>query len=336
MRLPSLDGIRAISIALVVMVHTADSRGITQYGNFGVNIFFVLSGFLITWLLCCEERKTGRISVTSFYQRRALRILPPALVYLLVVSVIFRPRWADILHCLLFFRNVTDGPIYTMHFWSLSIEEQFYLFWPSVFLLLRSNGRRLLFAFLLLALIPVWIQITFKFGHGMLLTPRPRFDLRCDPIIVGCCLALLRNDERFARLIRNDIVQSWWIVSIGIASLAFTVTGHAPAAIAGVLSSIAVAAFLNYVVERSGGFLNHPALIWIGQLSYSLYIWQQLFCCKPQVGRLGQFPQNVILALAAASISYYFIERPVLSFRVRRFRTLAAEGPAIAVPEAIG
>src|SRR5271163_929721 len=97
MRLPGLDGIRAISIALVLLFHVSTSinpQRALLFGGFGVNIFFILSGFLITWILTREEDEHGFISLSAFYTRRALRILPPAAAYLLALAAL---RWAGLL-----------------------------------------------------------------------------------------------------------------------------------------------------------------------------------------------------------------------------------------------
>src|SRR5579871_2509992 len=130
-RLPGLDGIRAISIGLVLAFHVTESAGWNSFraGSFGVEIFFVLSGFLITWLLCCEDNRYGSISLRTFYARRALRILPPALAYLATLEFLAQfalVSSAGVLPCLAFIRNLVGGDPSTAHFWSLSVEEQFY------------------------------------------------------------------------------------------------------------------------------------------------------------------------------------------------------------------
>ena len=160
-RIPGLDGIRALSIILVILCHALN--GVTtwsQYGAFGVESFFVLSGFLITWLLCVEEDKRGAVSLPSFYARRALRILPPAFLYIAAASLLGVLGWADLarnepFYAAFFVRNLMpNGGPHLAHFWSLAIEEQFYLLWPVVFLLLRSDRRRLVFTALLIRVAP--------------------------------------------------------------------------------------------------------------------------------------------------------------------------------------
>src|SRR5271156_418327 len=143
-RLPGLDGIRAISITLVIAHHCFAAPGtpslglfdiFAREGAFGVDMFFVLSGFIITTLLLQEEIKSGSFSVSRFYLRRAIRILPPALFYLLVVHLLSfwkltEVSLADVARAAFFIRNYVNGPWSTGHFWSLAIEEQFYLVLP--------------------------------------------------------------------------------------------------------------------------------------------------------------------------------------------------------------
>ena len=164
-RLPGLDGLRAISVALVIFLHLGSMsyfprahwlHAVAEEGLFGVQIFFVISGFLITWLLLAEEKKRGRIDLGKFYIRRALRILPPALLFLLTLKLldafgIVEVGWRDVLYAMLFVRNVLPGPILTNHYWSLAIEEQFYLGWPFLVVLLPSRGRLLVIISMIVA-----------------------------------------------------------------------------------------------------------------------------------------------------------------------------------------
>src|SRR5580704_2439818 len=172
-RIPGLDGIRALSIILVLFAHLGDgvSRW-AQYGGFGVEAFFVLSGFLITWLLCVEEDKRGVISLPSFYARRALRILPPAFLYIALASLLGLLGWANIvrnepLYSIFFIRNLmANGGDHLGHLWSLAIEEQFYFLWPLGFLLLRSDRRRLFLAVALFIAAPFWQHMMFRLAGG--------------------------------------------------------------------------------------------------------------------------------------------------------------------------
>ena len=156
-RIPSLDGLRTLSIFLVIALHTIQRYAINHtvstvwYGIFngstGVLIFFVISGYLITRLLLNEHQKSGSISLRGFYLRRAMRILPPLYVYVAVLLIL---GWAgrlaitklDIVSALFFFHNYAPSSMWALeHFWSLSTEEQFYLIWPCILLYcLRRPG----------------------------------------------------------------------------------------------------------------------------------------------------------------------------------------------------
>src|SRR5579884_1343639 len=152
---PAFDVFRGVGIVFVVLAHTPIRHpffaAITPIGALGVHMFFALSGFLITYRLLEEHAQTGAIHLKAFYRRRVRRILPPALLYLGVIAVVgpmlgllpTSPK--EILACLFFYRNLYQPAMpsawYTAHFWSLSIEEQFYLFWPF-FLILWGPAKR--------------------------------------------------------------------------------------------------------------------------------------------------------------------------------------------------
>jgi peptidoglycan/LPS O-acetylase OafA/YrhL len=335
-RIPGLDGIRALSIILVLFAHLTD--GITpwsRYGAFGVESFFVLSGYLITWLLCMEEDKRGAISLLSFYMRRALRILPPAFLYIAVASLIGLLGLASVapnepFYCALFVRNfMVSGSTHLGHFWSLAIEEQFYLLWPVAFLLLRSDRRRLFFSGVLFLAAPFWQHLVFRFAGGAMYVNSWRFDLRYDALIAGCCLALLRHDGKLRRLAATRALTS---TPAALVALATTIAGCAglAGAFSNSVSFIGVAAFINFAVQRKsgviGGLLNWKPMIWIGQVSYSLYLWQQIFCWRSQIPWLGRFPQNIVAALVVAALSYCVLEIPLA--RIRR-RVLYLDNPQI-------
>jgi peptidoglycan/LPS O-acetylase OafA/YrhL len=139
-RIPSLDGLRAISISLVVLGHMADRHYIpgdflSLYANTGVHIFFVISGYLITQILLREQEQLGTISLRKLYIRKAFRIFPAALVFLAIITVIFwhQLHWYQIATALLYLGNFGfTQPWFFQHFWSLSVEEQFYLLWPGI------------------------------------------------------------------------------------------------------------------------------------------------------------------------------------------------------------
>jgi peptidoglycan/LPS O-acetylase OafA/YrhL len=313
-RLPGLDGLRAISIALVVASHVGHERGIFVYGSFGVQIFFVLSGFLITRLLCIEEERYGQISLPAFYRRRALRILPAAFTYLAAIAVFTSPK--DLLYCVIFVRNLVAGKPVTGHFWSLSIEEQFYLLWPVTFLLLRTNRRRLKVAIVMCAVAPVWRAIAAHLAGGPQFIGNFRTDLTYDALLGGCSLALLYTQG----LLRSGVMRSPITPVLAALSLVLMLRPEAPSLIAPTCRIMAVAIIINYAVQRPGGWLNWAPLVWLGQLSYSLYLWQQPFCWYSRIPVFTRFPLNVAASITMAALSFYFVEKPFLRLRDRTAR----------------
>lgn len=341
MRLPGLFGIRAISIALVLLYHvgaTALAPGLIEHRMRGVNIFFVLSGFLITYILCREEDKRGFISLKAFYLKRALRIIPPLLPYLAALMIltglgIVAVKFSDIMYCLLFVRNVFPVPNFsgsaqTDHLWTLAVEEQFYLLWPLLLILLRTNRARLKFAIALLLFSPIWHIICFRMAGGPQYVNHVRFDLTYDAILMGCCLALMRQEPRLLAYLRNPWLQGRWFPAAALAGLvAVLYVGRLER-----VTYVITALFINYAVEHEGGLLNYKPVMWLGKISYSLYIWQQLFCWGFSNHWLGRFPQNLIASLAVGYLSFLFIEQPFTRLRQRVRFTPAAAGPAKQFP----
>jgi peptidoglycan/LPS O-acetylase OafA/YrhL len=321
-RIPGLDGLRAISIILVLICH---SRGlqpppdsIVLKGKFGVYIFFVLSGYLITWILLEEENAKGSINPRAFYARRALRILPPALFYLACISILglggmlaIRP-W-DVVPCIFFFRNLTMGAVVTGHFWSLAIEEQFYLLWPLTLFLMRRPRTRLLVAVALILAAPFWRQFNYRLAGGAMFVNGDRFDLSYDALLIGCALALVRF--KGVRFLQSPFVPLVSLLAI-VAILSGATDIKVVRAFNTTASYLAVALIINYIVERRSGplgaALNYRWVVWLGLISYSLYIWQHLFFAV-----CPNWWTAIPLAIGAASFSYWQIEMPFNLLRNR-------------------
>jgi peptidoglycan/LPS O-acetylase OafA/YrhL len=209
-RIPTLDGWRGVAILLVLVDHIAQRTRFERqiwanFGTFGVYIFFVISGYIITTRLIEERQITSTISLSAFYLRRAFRILPIVVVYVAFLYLLsrsiglkeFQPR--EIAGSLFFFRNYQfaahPGGLYTAHFWSLSVEEHFYLLWPA--LLLWSGNRRALGLALSLATgCSLWrmYNIAHPVGFlpgGTIFHRSMRTDLMIDGLFIGSALALL-------------------------------------------------------------------------------------------------------------------------------------------------
>lgn len=333
-RIPSLDGLRAISIALVVFGHMAGTQGFPisyegadylRLGSLGVRMFFVISGFLITGLLLRELATSGRIDLARFYVRRSLRIFPAyyaflAIVFLAGMGGLLQFQPGDFLHALTYTSNYHPARSWNLgHTWSLAVEEQFYLLWPAILVLF---GRRhgLWLAAGLVAVAPLirfsaWTLMPHvHWGH--------RFEMVADSIAVGCVLAALDHWLREQRWYQR-LLQSPLFVVVPVIVLAICAFQRRPRLI-GLLSPVAnvgIALCIHRSVLRPadhiGRILNSGPLVGIGVLSYSLYLWQQIFLNRSSSSSACEFPLNLALTVAASLLSYYLIERPALRSRER-------------------
>ena len=205
-RVASLDGLRAISIAFVILGHLAGTRGFpivsatipAALAALGVRVFFVISGFLITRLLLIEQEKHGSVRLTTFYFRRAFRIFVPYYAFLAAVAIAARVGWlelapGDMGYALSYATNFHPHRAWALwHTWSLSIEEQFYLIWPA--LLVVFGVRRSLFvagAWLLAA--PCWRIFLWYSAPGSHAEIGHTFGTVADALAVGCLLAGVRD-----------------------------------------------------------------------------------------------------------------------------------------------
>jgi peptidoglycan/LPS O-acetylase OafA/YrhL len=327
--IPTLDGWRAVAILLVLFEHasfrTFRPVGWTQLGGHGVEIFFVLSGFLITGKLLEDN------SLSRFYTRRVFRILPILFAYVAAVSVLgfalhrIPLLGSEVAASLLFVRNYCLFPLmtttglgwFTGHLWSLSIEEQFYLVWPLVLLRFAKSSLRgrmlaaaLLFASYLAILVLVHAGRILHLG-GWHWIP----NLSYAGLIVGCILRIALTDANATALLnklflgRSMLVVALVALYIGIFHARVTIFDP-------VVCGVAVCATLVEPNALVGRWLEFSALRWIGRLSYSLYIWQQIFLgfgvdYRP-FGFFSQFPMNLAAIVIVASLSYYLLERPMM------------------------
>jgi peptidoglycan/LPS O-acetylase OafA/YrhL len=328
--IPTLDGWRAFAIAGVLLCHSFASTYWSMSGALGVNLFFAISGYLITARLLAEHRSTGAFSLQNFYLRRAFRILPPALIYLAVVAIlaalgVVEASRTDIVSCLVFLRNYWGAaPFhgwYTGHFWSLAVEEQFYVFWPL--LLLFSGPKRARWVAPALAIsFAVWRSVDMRhawmadlFHNEALRNGSLRSDYRMDAILWGCTLAILTQTRDLKKLVSLK-TSSWLAIAALVAAVALNVFQPKGYMIAqALLFPIAVIATVAQPQAWLSRILESSPLQRIGRLSYSLYLWQQLFFHSGYHHALLQrFPLNLALALACAWLSYRYVERPAIVF----------------------
>ena len=349
-RIPSLDGLRGISILFVLVAHLAGTRGFplsTSTGNYlglghlGVNVFFVISGFLITGLLLAELDRNRSIKLGRFYFRRTLRIFPPYYVFLTAITAAYlvgvvdlRPR--DLLHTLTYTSNYHDARSWAVgHTWSLSVEEQFYLLWPAV-LLLTGSRRGMLVAALVVLLSPLDRLGEWEFARAASDGIGSRFETVADAIAVGCVLACVRpylhQQAWYARAQRS----AWFVAVPAVVMLSNLTHEHPTVWFAAGLTvvNISVALCLDWCVTfpagRVGRVLNAAPLVFLGWISYSVYLWQQPFLNRNAATAWTAFPLNILLALSCALASYYLVERP--SLKLRRYLEDRREPSRAAAP----
>ena len=331
--LPTLDGWRAVAILMVLFGHASVQLGLSQFkevGLLGVQIFFGLSGFLITSLLLREECKSGSISITSFYWRRVFRIFPAAGVFLGVVGILsllgyFNVSPARWFGALFFMANYIKAPSswYVGHFWSLAVEEHFYLIWPATMLLFKGNRKRLAITLFGAFAVALWRAIDFKYHLTWAKSESAWFwgrtDINADAILFGVIAALAR-----ARL--NLLVSRAFVTPLAIAIFALTVVlqGHLNWKIGVALLTVRVAVVpvmilstLNRSESMFGQFLELKPLRALGLISYSLYLWQQLFLTWEPQYAVQRLPLNILAAFSCAILSYWLIETPMLKIGSR-------------------
>lgn len=314
-RIPSLDGLRAVSIALVILSHLVKWKHVSldiigSYGSLGVFIFFVLSGYLITNLLLREHERTSSISLRMFYLRRAFRIFPAAFVFLAVVTILYwHPmKWYHVVAAFLYVANMDlSRPWIFGHLWSLSIEEQFYLLWPLA--LKKWYRHRTAVVLCAFWATPVFRTVLYAFKvHNGLSGSLPVYS---SQLAIGCLLAILApriprisRPLAFAMLVVFVLVP--WFPATTPARTLFGLFVLSPGL------HVAVAGLVLHVIQTPYRFLNWAPVAWLGRISYSLYLWQELFCSN---AALHAGYALVLPAIACACLSYYLIEQPMLRLR---------------------
>ncbi len=335
-RLPSLDGLRAISIMLVLCHHLAGTAGFPKlsslpdlnYGNLGVRVFFVISGYLISTLLFGELARTGGISLSKFYFRRGFRIFPAFYVTVAIVSLLASLGHAtlargDVLHAVTYTTNYHPLRGWSLgHMWSLAVEEQFYLLWPAAIALLgKRRGLHLAAAFVLLA--PVIRVASLKLHLGPQESIGESFQTVGDSIAAGCLLAGFQPELRASALYRRLAASPAFLVIPVLVVLPsrFTDRPSIDFTVGQTAQNLAIALLLDWCIVHHDGaigrLLNARPVAYVGTLSYALYLAQQLFLNRHSAAPLAAFPQNLLLAIGAALALHYVIERPFLRWRER-------------------
>jgi len=333
-RILSLDGLRAVSIWLVLIGHLAGTVGAPDVlrhfhslGNYGVRFFFVISGLLITWLLLKEIEKTGSINLLRFSWNRVLRIFPAFYTYVLIGAALaayglIELKTGDLFHAATYTMNyLEDRAWHFNHTWSLAVEEQFYLIWPLALLFLNRKYAPYCLTVLLIA-VPV-VRAIMWFGFDASPSAMMReFQAIVDTLAMGCLMAFAYKSGRITSETWADFRTLLWCLASGlfIASAAmflldkglFYVVGQS-------VTNIAVALVIHLALSLDRGFvfrmLNSRIALFFGTISYSLYLWQEPFLNSYETGWVQSFPANIVLTIIVAWLSYKLIEQPCLRLK---------------------
>jgi len=333
LRFASIDGLRAVSVGLVLLHHLALSAAagppapaLYRLGQLGVTTFFVISGFVICRGLLRERETRGRISLASFYLRRCARILPPLLLLLATLTVASHAGWIehaewDSLRAIAFTCNLGallgDCGWSVGHTWTLAFEEQFYIVFP---LLLMWMPRAAL-AMLLLGIVPAMTVLLHLAGWG----GASRFTANLVPIAYGVCLAFALPASRSVELRHRELFVALPLV-LSIVLVAMPIEGRAMTALrlflVPGLVSLAVGA-LTLGASATGRLLSLPIMVWLGRISYGIYLWQQPLLPPHLQATPAAYAIRIGLCLVLASLSHRFVERRLITWAQRR--TLAAD-----------
>jgi len=336
--LPQLDGFRGLAVLMVVVghwFHYGIRKSILQglgivLEDLGVFLFFVLSGFLITSLLFRERTDSGGISLRKFYIRRALRLGPALLLFLAAVVILMSvraiidiPRY-EVVASLFYGRNFFGKSDSLAHLWSLSLEEQFYLCWPLLFSVLPLR-RSLSTIAVITGVITIWRGVAMHFhlleSNAGAYYMRPYF--RFDSILIGACLALavVSNGKYFEWVqtaTRNIPAGLLWVLLLAWSAMV-SISNPVYLTVQEIVIVILLAQIIAGASVSSVTLFEWPVLTYLGKISYSLYLWQQLFLVtkEPSWGVLRQFPLNLAIPIALSVVSFHFIETPALRLKER-------------------
>jgi peptidoglycan/LPS O-acetylase OafA/YrhL len=347
--IPALDALRGVAACTVVFGHTL---GYPQLGSMAVSVFFVLSGFLITWLLLRESELTDRVSLRNFYLRRTLRIFPAFYVFWIICVVAAWYRfagfsWGEPLASFFYmgdyYSAMSKSDLHQIMgiTWSLGVEEKFYLLWPIAFAMWFRNPRKL-FRFTVFFIAGIWVYRAI----AALWLPLPEhylhyaFESRLDTILYGCALALafkLGKIEPLLRAVDKVKVLPFFLayVLVQVALLEYHVSLRLFYIFGFPLISLLVVVLLIQFVflgaMRGWRWLDHPSLRFMGRISYSLYLYHIIviatveFYFMPTLRLRWAIPIMYLGSVAAAYTSYRLVEQPFLRLK-NRFEPNATAG----------
>jgi peptidoglycan/LPS O-acetylase OafA/YrhL len=354
---PALDGLRAISVLGVIALHSGLRLG--HAGGFGVQVFFVLSGFLITSLLLRENKRFGRIDILGFYLRRALRLFPALAVFLLACGVVSLPLSAayrsqtlsaipfSVFYSFNWVQALRDPPFgLVTHTWSLAIEEQFYVVWPLVVIMVMRLGgsARVLLATALGAafLSATWAHVLWTNGAGVARIYYAS-DTGAVPLMLGCAAGIIYVSVEW-RSLPSPLSRA--VGGIGAVGAVMILIGFLKAwppdleygaglgAIFALGAACAILGLVAAPIRTLETVLSLPPVVVLGRISYGAYLWQgpviMLLAAYLHLSPWQLLAAGLPLTALLALFSYRFVERPFLLIKngLRPQRTLAERLPA--------
>ena len=326
---PAFDGIRAVSVLSVVAFHC--NFPISNGGFIGVDVFFVLSGFLITTILREELKTADGISLGRFYYNRFLRLCPPLFMMLLVYAATAPLLFPSVniikdislvgLYLSDYSRAFWGAPDYLNHTWSLSVEEHYYMIWPLVVLATRRLSNHSFFAILIVGFIfaSAWrmheITETAQWGETYF-----RFDTRMSGLILGSAISAISKYPRptvaTALGAVAIIILLWFASQLRWKMTTALLWGGVSVDLAAAILILSVASGQSLLARM---FSWRP-IVYVGLLSYSIYLWHYPIArlLRDQLDPTTTFLIVGGTSIAVAALSYEFIEKPIKAFRKRR------------------
>jgi peptidoglycan/LPS O-acetylase OafA/YrhL len=337
--IPALDGIRALAVFVVILYHSGAVTAVP--GDLGVEAFFVLSGFLITTLLIREYERTGSISFRGFYRRRTLRIFPAYYAYIafsLTIDTLRHHPWskglllAGLGYVVNYYNAALGHPTTSVaHAWSLAVEEQFYLIWPVLFLLLWKAGSTRTAKALSIAIVVVLLWRSFALFqlNASAAYLYNTFESRADALAIGCLAGVLAGKES-ARPMLSAIRRYQWfpLLTLGLLVLSRLDTARQYHYTLGmtfetILLCVLMLQLIGLADKPLWSWIENPVIKWLGAISYGCYLYhgwgltvgEHLVPKGLPVGL--EFTVGYLVTIALAYGSYIVVERPFLRLKER-------------------
>jgi peptidoglycan/LPS O-acetylase OafA/YrhL len=328
---PQLDGVRGVAVLAIVAFHAST---LMPGGYIGVDLFFVLSGFLITRILLREIDTTGAVSVTRFYARRALRLLPALFLMCAIVTPLFivlpitqkSETLVGTLAALTYTSSILAASGHDLgwmiHTWSLSVEEYFYLLWPMVLVLVATRRHRVLAMVSVTALAVAYQLLARMATDWSVQRTAYSLDTRAEQLLIGACGAMLLTHRplrigALATVLAATVFPVFTLLPGSVGSLLYLHGGSTVIALAALVLVLGLVGEQNLKLQRVASI---RPLVWTGQRSYGIYLWNlpivAIIAALPVPGAV-QMPVKLLLTFLVPALSYRYVEQPFLRRKAR-------------------